>query len=79
MEEQALRNAESINVQLAELERRRTALEDRERNLETQLEELKRAKQVQRRELEQVSGLSVAQAKQISCARSRRRPATRRA
>ena len=65
MEEQALRNAESINVQLSELERRRQTLDDRERNLEQQLEELKRVKQVQRRELEQVSGLSVAQAKQI--------------
>ena len=65
MEEQALRNAESINVQLSELERRRQVLDDRERNLGQQLEELKRAKQVQRRELEQVSGLSVAQAKQI--------------
>ena len=65
MEEQALRNAESINVQLSELERRRQTLDDRERNLEQQLDELKRAKQVQRRELEQISGLSVAQAKQI--------------
>jgi ribonucrease Y len=65
MEEQALRNAESINIQLAELERRRQTLDDRERNLETQLEELKRAKQIQRRELEQLSGLSAAQAKQI--------------
>ena len=65
MEEQALRNAESVTVQLSELERRRQTLDDRERNLEQQLEELKRAKQVQRRELEQVSGLSVSQAKQI--------------
>ena len=38
-------NAESINVQLSELERRRQTLDDRERNLEQQLEELKRAKQ----------------------------------
>jgi ribonuclease Y len=65
MEEQALRKAESIDVQLAELERRRQALEDRERNLEQQLEELKRAKRVQRRELEQLSGLSVSQARQL--------------
>jgi ribonuclease Y len=65
MEEQALRQAESIKVQLSELERRRQALDDRERNLEGQLEELKRAKRVQRRELEQISGLSVAQAKQL--------------
>jgi ribonucrease Y len=65
MEEQALRDAESINVQLTDLERRQQALEDRERNLERQAEELKRAKRVQRRELEQLSGLSVAQAKQV--------------
>jgi ribonucrease Y len=65
MEEQALRDAESINVQLTDLERRRQALEDRGRNLEQQAEELKRAKRVQRRELEQLSGLSVAQAKQL--------------
>ncbi|HSJ18014.1 MAG TPA: ribonuclease Y [Solirubrobacterales bacterium] len=65
MEEQALRRAESIKVQLAELDRRRQALEDRARNLEQQSEELKRAKRVQRRELEQISGLSAAQAKQI--------------
>jgi ribonucrease Y len=65
MEEQALRQVESIKVQLAELDRRRQALEDRERNLEQQADELKRAKRVQRRELEQISGLSAAQAKQI--------------
>jgi ribonuclease Y len=65
MEEQALRQAQSIQVQLSELERRRQALDDRERNLEGQLEELKRAKRVQRRELEELSGLSVAQAKQL--------------
>jgi ribonuclease Y len=65
MEERALRQAESIKVQLAELDRRRQALDDRERNLERQVEELKRAKRVQRRELEQLSGLSVAQAKQL--------------
>jgi ribonuclease Y len=65
MEEHALRQSESIKVQLAELDRRRQALEDRERNLEQQAEELKRAKRVQRRELEQISGLSAAQAKQL--------------
>ena len=65
MEEQALRQSESIKVQLAELDRRGQALEDRERNLEQQSEELKRAKRVQRRELEQLSGLSESQAKQL--------------
>jgi ribonucrease Y len=65
MEERALREAESMEAQRADLDRRRQALEDRERNLAKQTEELKRAKQVQRRELEQLSGLSVAQAKQL--------------
>ena len=65
MEERALREAESLEVQRAELERRLQALEDRERNLEQQAEELKRAKRVQRRELERISGLSAAQAKQL--------------
>jgi ribonuclease Y len=65
MEEHALRQAESIKVQVAELERRTQALEDRERNVEQQADELKRAKRVQRRELEQISSLSAAQAKQL--------------
>jgi ribonuclease Y len=65
MEEQALRDTESIKVQLADLERRQQALDDRERNLEQQAEELKRAKRVQRRELGQISGLSASQAKQL--------------
>ncbi len=65
MEERALREAESIEAQRADLERRRQTLEDRERNLDHRADELKRAKQVQRRELEQLSGLSVAQAKQL--------------
>ena len=47
------------------VDRRLQALEDRERNIEQQSEELKRAKRVQRRELERISGLSAAQAKQI--------------
>jgi ribonucrease Y len=65
MEEQALRESESIKVRVSDLERRAQALEDRERNVEQQAEELKRAKRVQRRELEQISGLSAAQAKQL--------------
>src|SRR4051794_34651173 len=65
MEERALRDIESLEVQQADLERRRQALEDRERNVEQQTEELKRAKRVQRRELERISGLSAAQAKQL--------------
>ncbi len=65
MEERALRNVESLEVQRADVERRAQALDDRERNLSSQLEELKQAKRVQRRELERISGLSAAQAKQL--------------
>ena len=65
MEERALRETESISVRSADLERRNQALEDRERNLTQQNEELKRAKRVQRLELERLSGLSAAQAKQM--------------
>jgi ribonucrease Y len=65
MEEQALREAESLGVQRADLERRAQALEDRERNLAGQAEELKRAKRVQRRELERISGLTASQAKEM--------------
>ena len=65
MEERALREAESLKTQHADLERRLQVLEDRERNLTQQSEELKRAKRVQRRELERISGLSASQAKQL--------------
>jgi ribonuclease Y len=65
MEERALREAESIELQRADAERRTQALDDRERNLVKQIEELKQAKRVQRRELERISGLSATQAKQI--------------
>jgi ribonuclease Y len=65
MEERALREAESLRVQRADLARRQQALEDRERNLDHQVEELKGAKRVQRRELERISGLSAAQARQL--------------
>ena len=65
MEERALRNQESLEVQRADVERRAQALDDRERNLAAQLDELKQSKRVQRRELERVSGLSASQAKQL--------------
>ena len=65
MEERALRNTESLEVQRADVERRTQALEDRERNLAHEIEELKQAKRVQRRELERISSLSAAQAKQL--------------
>ena len=65
MEERALREAESLELGRTDLERRAQALEDRERNLVNQTDELKQAKRVQRRELERISGLSAAQAKQM--------------
>ncbi len=65
MEERALRDVESLAVQQADVERRTQALEDRERNLAVATEELKQAKRVQRRELERLSSLSAAQAKQM--------------
>ena len=65
MEERALREAESIEIQRKDLDRRSQTFEDRERTLKQQAEELKRQRRVQRRELERISGLSVAQAKQI--------------
>ena len=65
MEERALLESESLTVQRADLERRAQVLADRERNLAKEGEELKQAKRVQRRELERVSGLSAAQAKQL--------------
>jgi ribonuclease Y len=65
MEERALREEESLELQRADVERRLQALQDRERNVAQQSEELKRAKRVQRRELERISGLSASQAKQL--------------
>ena len=65
MEELALRETESIALRQADIDRRLQALEDRERNVGQQIEELKQAKRVQRRELERISGLSAAQAKQM--------------
>jgi ribonuclease Y len=65
MEERALRQAESLEVKGADLERRLQAVSDRERNVAQQTEELKQAKRVQRRELERISGLSATQAKQL--------------
>ncbi|MGI8461064.1 MAG: ribonuclease Y [Solirubrobacterales bacterium] len=65
MEERALRDTESLEIQRSDLDRRMQVLADRERTLEQQAEELKCQKRVQRLELERVSGLSVAQAKQV--------------
>jgi ribonuclease Y len=65
MEERALREVESVETQLRDLERRRESLDDRERNLDREREELKQAKRLHLRELERISGLSAAQARQI--------------
>ena len=65
MEERALRDTESLEIQKGDLDRRLRALEDRERTLEHQAEELKRQRRVQRKELERISGLTVAEAKQV--------------
>jgi len=65
MEERALREAESLALRSADIERRAQALDDRERNLAAQAEELKQAKRVQRRELERISSLSATQARQL--------------
>ena len=65
LEELALRETESLALRQADLDRRTQALEDRERNLIQQAEDLKQQKRVQRRELERISGLSAAQAKQM--------------
>ncbi|MEJ7875524.1 MAG: Rnase Y domain-containing protein, partial [Solirubrobacterales bacterium] len=65
MEELALRETESIALRQADIDRRVQVLEDRERNVVQQTEELKQAKRVQRRELERISVLSAAQAKQM--------------
>ena len=65
LQERALHDAEAARIKLGEIERRERALEDRERNLEGQADELKRQKQVQRKELERLSGLTVTQAKQM--------------
>ena len=60
-----MHDQETVRLKLAELERREQALVDRERNLDGRVEELKRQKQVQRKELERLSGLSATQAKQM--------------
>jgi len=65
MEERALHETQSFELKKADLERRLQTLEDRERNLLQQGEELKQAKRVQRRELERISSLSASQAKQM--------------
>ena len=65
IEERILSKEEKLAVRLAELERRETSLEDRQRNLDREAGKLKAAKQDQLRELERISGLSPGQARQV--------------
>src|SRR6476646_4681409 len=65
MEERALRQMESVETQLRELERRRESIDDRERNLDQRGEELREVKRRQLRELERLAGLTAAQARQV--------------
>ncbi len=65
IEERLLGKEQSIDVKLADLERRERAIEDRQRNLEQSQEELKSARRDQLRELERIAGLTASQAKQI--------------
>ena len=71
IEERLLGKEQSIDVQLADLERRERALEDRQRNLERSQEELKSARREQLRELERIAGLTAGQAKQEADRRAR--------
>ncbi len=65
LEERALHAEQQQRLKSAELDKRERALDDRERNLGQQVEELKRQKAVQRKELERLSGLTANQAKQL--------------
>jgi ribonuclease Y len=65
IEERLLGKEQSIDVRIAELERREQALEDRERNLEQTQDKLRSARREQVRELERIAGLTAGQAKQI--------------
>src|SRR2546421_2136104 len=65
IEERVLSKEEKLAVRLAEVERRETSLEDRQRNLDHEGQKLKAAKQDQIRELERISGLTAGQARQV--------------
>jgi ribonuclease Y len=65
LEERGLAATRSLEIQRDDIERRGQALDDRQRSLAQQVEELKQAKRVQRRELERISGLSATKAKQL--------------
>jgi ribonucrease Y len=65
IEERILQKEASLDARLAEIDRRERSLEDRARNLDQQAEEIKQSKRGHRRELERISGLTAAQARQI--------------
>jgi ribonuclease Y len=65
IEERILRKEEALDVHIGEMERRERSLEDRQRNLDHQVQKLKAAKHDQIRELERLSHLSSSQARQV--------------
>jgi ribonucrease Y len=65
IEERILSKEEALDVRLGELERHETSVDDRQRNLDNEVQRLKSAKQDQVRELERISGLTAGQARQI--------------
>ena len=65
IEERTIRKEQSVDVRLAEIERRERSLDDRARNLDREADKLKASKQHQIRELERIAGLSASQARQV--------------
>ncbi len=65
IEERLLGKEQSIDVKLADLERRERAIDDRQRNLEQSQDQVNSARRDQLRELERIAGLTAGQAKQI--------------
>jgi ribonuclease Y len=65
IEERILKREESLEARLAELSRREQALLDREQNAEHLKEELRQRRHDHLRELERISGLTQAQARQV--------------
>jgi ribonucrease Y len=65
IEERMRAKEQTLDLRGQELEERERSLADRGRNLDRTQEELKEAKRVQLRELEQIAGLSAGQARQI--------------
>jgi ribonucrease Y len=65
LEERLRAREQSLELQAQGLDERQRSLDDRQRNLEKHRDKLKEARREQLRELERLSGLSAAQAKQI--------------